>query len=67
MHAKPGKENELRKALEALIKPTTDERGYVNYDLHQGIEDPLVFFFYENWESAEDLDAHLNTPHLQHF
>lgn len=67
MHARPGKESELREALEALIKPTSEERGCVNYDLHQGVENPAVFFFYENWESAEDLDAHLNAPHLQHF
>ncbi|MDQ2810540.1 MAG: antibiotic biosynthesis monooxygenase [Actinomycetota bacterium] len=67
MRAQPGKESELRTALEALIKPTTEERGYVNYDLHQGVEDPSEFFFYENWESAGDLDAHLNAPHLQHF
>jgi quinol monooxygenase YgiN len=60
MHAKPGKEQELRTALEALIEPTSREKGYVNYDLHQGVEDPGWFFFYENWESADDLDAHLN-------
>lgn len=67
MRAKSGRESELRQALEALIQPTTQERGYVNYDLHQGVEDPSVFFFYENWESAEDLNEHLNAPHLQHF
>jgi quinol monooxygenase YgiN len=65
MRAKPGKESELRDALEALVKPTTEEPGYVNYDLHQGVEDPAVFFFYENWESAQALDAHLDAPHLQ--
>jgi quinol monooxygenase YgiN len=67
MHAKPGKEQELRTALEALIEPTSREKGYVNYDLHQGVEDPGWFFFYENWESADDLDAHLNAPHLVEF
>jgi hypothetical protein len=46
MHAKPGKEQELRTALEALIEPTSREKGYVNYDLHQGVEDPGWFFFY---------------------
>jgi len=67
MRAKPGKEQQLRDALEALIEPTTKEPGYVNYDLHQGTEDPAVFFFYENWESGEALDTHLQAPHLQHF
>ena len=67
MHAEPGKEQELREALEALIEPTGAEKGYVNYDLHQGVEDPGWFFFYENWDSGEHLDAHLAAPHLAEF
>ena len=67
MHAQPGKEQELRDALEALIEPTVGEKGCVNYDLHQGDEDKGLFFFYENWDSAADLDAHLAAPHLVEF
>jgi quinol monooxygenase YgiN len=67
MRAKPGKEAELRAALEALVEPTTREDGYVNYDLHQAVDDPAVFCFYENWESGAALDAHLATSHLQEF
>ncbi len=67
MKAAPGKRDELRKELEALIDPTAAEDGYVNYDLHQGVEDPDTFVFYENWESAALLDAHLATPHLVRF
>jgi quinol monooxygenase YgiN len=67
MRAAQGKREELRAALEALIDPTSQEKGYINYDLHQGVEDPDSFFFYENWESGEDLDAHLSAPHLQDF
>jgi quinol monooxygenase YgiN len=67
MRAAPGKRDELRAALEALVEPTSKEQGCVNYDLHQGIEDPDRFFFYENWESDADLDAHLDAPHLRDF
>ena len=67
MRAAEGKTEELRSALEALIEPTSQEEGYVNYDLHQGVEDPGWFFFYENWDSAADLDAHLAAPHLVEF
>ena len=67
MRAAPGKRDELRAALEALIEPTSQEKGYVNYDLHQSVEDPDRFLFYENWESGEDLDAHLAAPHLVEF
>ena len=67
MKAKPGREDALRAALESLIPATTGEPGNVNYDLHQGVEDPAVFFFYENWETGAHLDAHLAQPHLVDF
>ena len=40
-----------------------------NADAHPApsAEDPDAFFFYENWESAAHLDAHLGTPHLVRF
>ncbi|MGW0163528.1 putative quinol monooxygenase [Mycobacterium sp. NPDC003323] len=67
MRAADGKADELRAALEALIEPTKGEDGYVNYDVHQGVEDPRFFTLYENWVSGEHLDAHLATPHLVSF
>ena len=67
MRAAPGKEDELRRWLESVIEPTTQEAGCVNYDLHQGIADPAAFFFYENWETTEQLDAHRETPHMTEF
>jgi quinol monooxygenase YgiN len=67
MKAAPGKEDELRSALMSLIEPTSQEAGYVTYDLHEAVDDPGTFFFYENWESAEHLDAHLAAPHLVDF
>lgn len=67
MRAKPGKEDELRRELTALVEPTSQEEGFVNYDLHESIEQPGTFYLYENWESAEALDAHLAMPHLTRF
>lgn len=65
--AKAGKEQALREALEALVEPTSKEDGYITYALHQGADDPAVFYFYENWESAAHLEAHLATPHIATF
>ncbi len=67
MRAKPGRRQQLREALEGLIDTTSKEPGYVNYDLHQGIEDPDLFYLYENWESVDTHEAHMQAPHLQHF
>ena len=64
MRAAEGRTEDLRAALEALVGPTREEDGCIGYDLHQGIEDPRVFTFYEKWASGEHLDAHLASPHL---
>ena len=65
--AAAGKREELKAALEALIEPTKQEDGCVNYDLHQGRGGPDFFTFYENWVSGEKLNAHLAAPHLIDF
>ena len=67
MRARPGKEEELEAGLKALIEPTKAEDGCHTYALHRGSEDPSLFIFYENWTSAEHLDAHLSNQHLQDF
>lgn len=67
MKAAPGKTDELRRELQDLIETTHREAGCVNYDLHESIEEPGKFFFHENWESEEHLDAHLAAPHLVRF
>jgi len=65
--AKPGKEQALREALLAVRGPTRGEKGCINYDLHISPGDPGLLVFHENWESKADLDAHLQSPHIDAF
>lgn len=67
LKANDGMEGRLKEEASKLVEPTRSEEGCLNYDLHQGIEDPTVFFFYENWRSQQDLDEHLEMPYLQEF
>jgi quinol monooxygenase YgiN len=66
-HARPGKEAELRALLTGLLKPTRQEAGCINYDLHIATDDPAKFLFYENWASKEHHQAHDKTPHIQNL
>ncbi|MDD2337473.1 MAG: putative quinol monooxygenase [Geobacteraceae bacterium] len=63
--AKPGKEDQVKKELLAVIDPTRSEAGCISYNLHQDADNNAVFMFYENWSSKEILEQHLQTPHLQ--
>src|SRR5512140_3825664 len=65
MKAKSGKEAQVKKALLSLVAPSRKDEGCINYDLHQGTEDPTLFVFYENWVSKAHLDQHLAKPDLQ--
>ena len=67
MQAKPGKEDELRAQLMALVCATNQEEGCVQYDLHQSIDQPGRFVFYENWTSRAALDKHSASGHIQAF
>ncbi|MEM8959470.1 MAG: putative quinol monooxygenase [Pseudomonadota bacterium] len=62
--AKPGKEDLVRAELEKLVPITRAEAGALQYDLHLDNENPAFFVFYENWESRELWQAHMNAPHL---
>lgn len=65
--ARAGEENRVRNALLALVKQTRKEKGCINYDLHHSTNDARTFVMYENWESAEDLEAHAKSQHLREF
>ncbi|NRB04607.1 MAG: antibiotic biosynthesis monooxygenase [Rhodobacteraceae bacterium] len=62
--AEPGKEDLVRAELEKLVPITRAEDGCIQYDLHVDTETPGFFVFYENWESRELWQTHMNAPHL---
>jgi quinol monooxygenase YgiN len=64
IHANPDKIDLVKAELEKLIPITRAEAGCLQYDLHQDNENPAHFMFYENWESRELWQAHMNAPHL---
>ncbi len=65
IQAKAGKGDELLPLLKAQIAPTHQEKGCINYDLHRDRTDGDLFYFHETWESNEDLENHIASPHIQ--
>jgi quinol monooxygenase YgiN len=64
--AKPGKADELRATLIALIAPTLAEAGCLRYELNEA-SSGIEWVFTEQWESREIWDQHMVSPHLMHF
>jgi quinol monooxygenase YgiN len=63
--AKAGSEQQVQQALTALVEPTRSEPGCISYELLVSAADPATFITVETWRSQADLDAHLQTPHVQ--
>ena len=64
IHANPNQVDLVKTELAKLIPITLAEEGCIQYDLHQDNDNSAHFLFYENWESRELWQAHMNAPHL---
>ena len=60
----PDKIELVKSELLKLIPPTLAEEGCIQYDLHQDNDNPALFLFFENWETREIWQKHMETPHL---
>jgi len=65
VRAKPGMEEELRRATLPLVTQVRNEPNNLLYFLHENRELPGHFTFYEIFASQADFEAHNATPHVQ--
>lgn len=63
--AKDGSADKVAEAVAQLVEPARAEPGNLFYQCHRDPDDPRVFFFYEQYESVDDYQAHLDSPHMQ--
>lgn len=53
--------------LQDMVVQTHKEAACELYNLHQDLNDPNTFVFYEVWKSQEGLDAHNEQPYIKAF
>ena len=58
---RPDKRDELIDLIGGILKPTRVERGCVNYNLCQAVDDERRFFVIEEWRSQKDLEAFIRS------
>jgi len=63
--AAPGKADELRAELLALVPQTRSEPGNIDYHCHEDPASPGTFLFYENFVNQAALDEHAAKPYIQ--
>jgi quinol monooxygenase YgiN len=68
LHAKKGKEDELKRDLIAVVEPSRKEEGSLRYELFADQDDAGRFVFVEHWASAESQHKHhTKGVHIQRF
>jgi quinol monooxygenase YgiN len=54
-------------AASVMMEATREELGCRAYRFSFDVTDPTLVYVYEEWESAEALDRHFQTPHMAAF
>jgi len=62
--AKSGSEAIVEQALKDLVTASRGDHGCLTYDLSASDSAPGTFITIEKWQSQEDLDAHMASPHI---
>jgi autoinducer 2-degrading protein len=60
---KPGSEAEFIEKTRINHLATRQEPGNLRFDVLQRVDDPIQFFLYEAYRTAEDFAAHQQAPH----
>ena len=65
--AKQEASSQLKELLLSLIETSRSDKGCIRYDLHQALDDPELFIFYETWENKELLSEHSASACIRQF
>lgn len=57
----------VKRALLLLVEQTHIEPGCVTYTLHQNNQDDAHFVFYENWQSYELWQQHMEAQSIKNY
>ena len=63
--AKEGESDKVAQAIRKLAPLSRQEPGVLLYQPHRSLENPNVFFFYEQYVDADAYQAHVDSEHVQ--
>jgi quinol monooxygenase YgiN len=67
VRVRPEKRDEAVRVALTMAKATQAESGCRAYRFYADLEDPSLFFIFEEWESDEALGVHFQTEHMRVF
>ena len=64
---KPGTEEDCKRLCREMAAESRKEPGCLQYIVHQSIENPLSFAFYEQYVDEAALKTHRDSPHFARY
>lgn len=55
----------VKEELLSLVEPTRKEKGCIDYTFYRDNDDQNILMLYENWETEEDLQTHMETDRFK--
>jgi quinol monooxygenase YgiN len=62
--AKEGKADRLAEVIEELLAPSRAEPGNVFYQAQRAVDDPQLFYLYEQYADEAAYGAHMDSEHF---
>jgi quinol monooxygenase YgiN len=62
--AKEGKEGRLAELIEELAPPSRNEAGNLFYQAQVSVDDPRLFYLYEQYADEAAYEAHMDSEHF---
>ena len=62
--AKDGKADRLREICEEMTEPSRAEEGNLFYQAQVSVDDPQLFYLYEQYVDESAYQAHMDSPHF---
>lgn len=65
--AKEGQEETIQGVIKKMTPLSRQEPGCVYYQAQRSLENPRVFFLYEQYVDVAGYEAHMATPHFERY
>jgi quinol monooxygenase YgiN len=65
--AKEGQADTVLRVIEKMTPLSRKEPGCLFYQAQRSLDDPNVFFLYEQYRDAAGYEAHMATPHFEQY
>lgn len=66
-HLRPETRDDALRLMKNMVRLCRQEDGCLSYEYYEGVTDPNQVILLQEWESADTLEEHYQTEHMEDF